>query len=82
MLYFVICRAFSFKVEDLFGVGSITGQAKIKRMNPMTTIPMKLPMLSMREVFSFIVLSLSMNRGTIKLIEYGFISQILYISSM
>jgi len=82
MLYFVICRAFSFKVEDLFGVGSITGQAKIKRMNPMTTIPMKLPMLSMREVFSFIVLSLSMNRGIIKLIEYGFISQIRYISSM
>ena len=82
MLHFIICRAFSFKVEDLFGVGSIIGQAKIKRMNPMTTIPMKLPMLSMREVFSFIVLSLSMNRGTIKLIEYGFISQILYISSM
>lgn len=44
MLHFVSCRAFSFKVEDLFGVGSIIGQAKTKRMKPMTTIPMKLPM--------------------------------------
>ena len=43
-LHFVICSAFSFKGEDLFGVGSIIGQAKIKRMKPMTTIPMKLPM--------------------------------------
>jgi len=40
MLHFVSSRAFSFKVEDLFGVGSIIGQAKIKRMKPMTTIPM------------------------------------------
>ena len=44
MLHFVSCRAFSFKVEDLFGVGSMIGQAKIKRIKPMTTIPMKLPM--------------------------------------
>ena len=44
MLHFVICRAFSFKVEDLFGVGSMIGQAKTKRIKPMTTIPMKLPM--------------------------------------
>jgi len=44
MLYFVRCRAFSFKVEDLFGVGSIIGQARIKRTKPMTTIPIRLPM--------------------------------------
>jgi hypothetical protein len=58
------------------------GQAKIKRMKPMTTIPMKLPMWSIRGVFSFIVLSLSMNRETSKLIACGFISQVRYISSM
>ena len=73
MLYFVRCRAFSFKVEDLFGVGSISGQAKIKRTKPMTTIPMRLPMWSIREVFSFIVFALSVNLGTNKLIEFGFI---------
>ena len=56
MLYFVRCRAFSFKVEDLFGVGSIIGQARIKRTKPMTTIPIRLPMWSMRGVFSFMVL--------------------------
>ena len=44
MLYFIRCRAFSFKVEDLFGVGSIIGQARIKRTKPMTTIPIRLPM--------------------------------------
>ena len=82
MLHFVICRAFSFKVEDLFGVGSMIGQAKIKRIKPMTTTPMKLPMWSMRGVFSFIVLSLSMNQETSKLIACGFIPQIRYISSM
>ena len=57
MLYLVRCRAFSFKVEDLFGVGSIIGQAKIKRTKPITMIPMKLPMRSMREVFSSALLS-------------------------
>ena len=82
MLHFVSCRAFSFKVEDLFGVGSIIGQAKIKRMKPVTTIPMKLPMWSMRGVFSFIVCHLSMNRETSKLIACGSILQVRYISSM
>ena len=82
MFHFVSCRAFSFKVEDLFGVGSIIGQAKIKRMKPMTTIPMKLPMWSMRGVFSFIVCHLSINRETSKLIACGFIPQVRYISSM
>jgi hypothetical protein len=51
-------------------------------MKPMTTIPMKLPMWSMRGVFSFIVCYLSMNRETSKLIACGFIPQVRYISSM
>jgi len=36
----------------------------------------------MKGVFSFIVLSVSMNRETSKLIACGFILQIRYISSM
>jgi hypothetical protein len=43
---------FSFSEEDLFGVGSINGQIKIKMMNPATTIPIAEPTQSINPYFS------------------------------
>ena len=61
---------FSFSEEDLSGVGSIRGQRSIKTIKPITTNPIKLPIQSINEYFSF---SLELHGGLeIHIVSLGY----------